>query len=235
MKVHIILHESFEALGAIETWVKIRSYEVSFTCLYDRQMFPKTIDFDFLIVMGGPQSPATTLEECPYFDSKKEIDFIKQAIDANKIVFGVCLGAQMIGESLGAKFEHSPNREIGMFPIVLTDDGKKDPIISQFPEVFSVGHWHRDMPGLTSDSKILAESEGCPRQIVKYSPKIYGFQCHFEFTLDTIDGMIQNCGYELEKHRSLAFVEKENELRSHDYTQINHFLYKFLDQLTQSS
>jgi len=33
----------------------------------------------------------------------KEKQFIKEAINAGKIVFGVCLGAQLIADALGAK------------------------------------------------------------------------------------------------------------------------------------
>ncbi len=55
---------------------------------------------------------------CPHFNSLAEQAVIKKAIQANKIVLGVCLGSQLIGEALGAKFEHSPEREIGKFPIM---------------------------------------------------------------------------------------------------------------------
>ena len=226
------MHESFEAPGAIEKWARENDCPVGYTRLYEGDSFPADVNqFDYLIVMGGPQSPATTLEESPHFDSKKEIEFIKRAIDANKYLLGVCLGAQMIGEALGGKFDHSPNREIGVFELELTDDGKRDPIISQFGEKFMVGHWHGDMPGLTTDSKILATSKGCPRQIVRYSPKIYGFQCHFEFTPQAIEGMIQNNAQELEQYKGLPYIETADQLRAHDYQPINSLLFKFLDYM----
>lgn len=224
------MHESFESPAAIELWAQDRKYEISYTQLYKGDTFPTEIDFNFLIVMGGPQSPSTTLLECPHFDAQKEIAFIKKAIDQDIFVFGVCLGAQLIGESLGANFDHSPNREIGVFPLTLTEEGKKDSLIGMFPEKFLVGHWHGDMPGLTTDSKILAVSEGCPRQIVRYSPKVYGFQCHFEFTRDAIEGMIQNNAHELEEYKALPYIETAFELRQHNYSEMNQLLFKFLDK-----
>ena len=232
MRLHFILHESFEAPGAIEDWAKRKKYVMSYTKLYEGDVFPAACDFDFLIVMGGPQSPATTVAECPHYDAPKEIAFIKQAIDQKKLLLGVCLGAQMIGEALGAKFDHSPHREIGVFPLTLTDDGKRDPIIGKFPEKFGVGHWHGDMPGLTPNSKILATSEGCPRQIIRYAPKIYGLQCHFEFTPAAIDGMIRNNAHELKQYKGRPYIETAEELRSHDYDPINQLLFKFLDAVT---
>ena len=46
--------------------------------------------------MGGPQCPATTEEECPHFHSAEEIAFIKAVIGENKLVLGICLGAQLL-------------------------------------------------------------------------------------------------------------------------------------------
>ncbi|MCP1136178.1 hypothetical protein NKT34_23040 [Paenibacillus polysaccharolyticus] len=51
--------------------------------------------------------------------------------------------------------------------------------------------------GLTSDSQIIAYSEGCPRQIVRYQKFVYGFQCHLEFNLELIDLLIENSKEEL--------------------------------------
>jgi GMP synthase (glutamine-hydrolysing) len=226
------MHESFEAPGAIEIWANRNNFPVSYTRLFNGDKLPETSDgFDYLIVMGGPQSPATTTVECPHFDTQAEVALIRKAIQQNKYVLGICLGAQLIGEAFGAKFDHSPNREIGVYDLTLTAQASNDPVFSKFPSTFPVGHWHGDMPGLTKDAQILATSEGCPRQIVKYSPKIYGFQCHFEFTKESIEGMIQNCSDELEKYKELPYIENAEKLRSHDFSEINGKLFIFLDYI----
>lgn len=232
MKIHIIMHENFEAPGAIEAWAKHRKHNTTYTRLYDGDKLPQNSDnIDFLIVMGGPQSPATTKEECHYFDGHQEIKLIKNVINEGRLVLGVCLGAQLIGEALGAKFEHSPNKEIGVFELKLTSDANNDPIFSKFPKKFLVGHWHGDMPGITPESKILAASEGCPMQIVRYSPKVYGFQCHFEFTKKLVEGMIKNCSHELEEGKDLPYVQSKEELIKQDYDSMNRLLFTFLDYM----
>lgn len=229
MNVHIVMHESFEAPAAIETWALHRGFNVAYTRLYEGETFPSGTQFDLLVVMGGPQSPDTTVAQCAHFDSPKELAFIRDAISNDKFVLGVCLGAQMIGEAFGAKYEHSPHREVGVFPVTLTEAGKVDLIVSKFPETFRVGHWHGDMPGLTSDSEVLATSEGCPRQIVRYTPKVYGFQCHFEFTPEAMEQIIEQSSAYLEESAGQPFVESPEEMRSHDYAEMNRLLYKFLD------
>lgn len=232
MKLHIVIHEYFESPGAIEKWANDQHHEISYTRLDEGDTLPtKCSDFDFLIVLGGPQSPATTKDECAHFDSQKEQALIKAAIDAGKLVLGVCLGAQLMGEALGARFEHSPHREIGVFDISLTDDGADDPIFSRFPKQFPVGHWHGDMPGLTADAKVLATSAGCPRQIIRYAPNAYAFQCHFEFTRESIEAMLQCCAHDLDAESD--YIQGADAIMAHDYNFINEYLFVFLNQFQQ--
>lgn len=232
MHVHFIIHESFEAPGAYELWAQKNEYHISYSRVYLGDSLPKHIEhIDLLIVMGGPQDPLTTLKECPHFNSQAEQAVIKNAIDHDKAVIGVCLGSQLIGEALGAKFEHSPNKEIGKFPIQLTHDGLKNPKFSHFGENLQVGHWHNDMPGLTAQSKIIAYSEGCPRQIVEYSPLVYGFQCHMELTLDVVEQLIAHSKKDLDDALEYRFVDTREKLRNHNFDEMNQKLFGFLDLL----
>ena len=57
-------------------------------------------------------------------------------------------------------------------------------------------HWHGDMPGLSDKAVVLATSKGCPRQIIRFSPKHYAFQAHLEFDLEAIDLLIAADGEE---------------------------------------
>jgi GMP synthase (glutamine-hydrolysing) len=233
MNIHILQHEHFESPAAIESWIKTCGHKATYTRFYAFEKLPESIDsIDFLLILGGPQSPSTTLDECPYFDGKAEIAFIKMAIEANKKVLGICLGAQLIGETLGAKVEQSPNREIGKYAIKLTNAGMRDPLTSLLPEIVEVGHWHGDMPGLTPECEILATSEGCPRQIVRYLPRVYGFQCHLEFTTDAIAGMIENCSDELVKFAGKPYIQTQKQLLENDYSEMNVLLFKMLDKFS---
>ncbi|MCE0556723.1 type 1 glutamine amidotransferase [Motilimonas sp. E26] len=232
MHIHFIIHEHFEAPGAYESWAKNRDFTISYSKVYQGDPLPKNVDdFDFLIVMGGPQDPSTSKEQCPHFDTKGEQDVILTAIDAGKAVIGVCLGSQLIGEALGAQYEHSPEREVGKFPINLTKEGLTHPLFSHFGSTLDVGHWHNDMPGLTLDSKVIAYSEGCPRQIVAYSDKVFGFQCHMELTKELVSLLIQND--DLSRAAEYRFVDEADILLNHDYHEMNLKLHEFLDKLAQ--
>lgn len=102
----------------------------------------------------------------------------------------MCLGAQMISDALGARLQPLPRKGIGKFPIVLTENGRRNRSAISAPSS-RLGTGTGDMPGLTSDATIIATSEGCPRQIVEYTNLVYGFQCHMEFTPEVIEGLIE--------------------------------------------
>lgn len=232
MRIHIIQHEVFESPGAILTWAEKKGYDVTFSRVYEYEPLPDSVDgIDLLIVMGGPQSPDTTPEESPHFNAEAEIAFLQKCMQAKTAVLGVCLGAQLIGNALGAGYEHSPEKEIGVWPIQLTDEGFQDEKLKHFGLSLRVGHWHGDMPGITAESQILAASEGCPRQIIAYSNIVYGFQCHLELTPEVVELLIANDEEILLNNTKHRFIQKPDEIRTYDYTEMNEVLFRFLDKL----
>ncbi|EPQ0971679.1 type 1 glutamine amidotransferase [Citrobacter farmeri] len=234
MHVHFIIHESFESAGAYLPWAETRGHNITWTRVYDNEPVPANADgFDMLVVFGGPQSPRTTLAECPYFDSLAEQHLINQAISAGRIVVGICLGSQLIGEALGAKVCQSPEKEIGHYPITLSEAGKQHPLVAHFGSPLIVGHWHNDMPGLTDQATVLATSAGCPRQIVQYGNFVYGFQCHMEFTAEAVEGLIQHSEQELAEAKGKRFIRSNAEMREWDYREMNEKLWQFLDLLVK--
>ena len=87
------------------------------------------------------------------------------------------------------------------------------------------------MPGLTPDAKIIARSEGCPRQIVEYTPLVYGFQCHMELTQDVVEQLIQASEVQLRTLVDQRFVQQPAVLRANEYDEMNQKLFLFLDKL----
>jgi GMP synthase (glutamine-hydrolysing) len=230
MHIHFIIHESYEGPGALAQWAETRGHKKSETHLYSGEQLPERVGFDLLIILGGPQSPQTTVLQCAYFDVQREVDFIAKSIATGKAVLGVCLGAQLIGEALGAKFEVSPNKEIGYFPITMTAEGKENSLLQHFQSKEVVGHWHNDMPGLTEHAKILAYSEGCPRQIVAYNELVYGFQCHLEFTQESVQGLIES-DFDKKLLNSEKWVQKPTDMLKKNTQTMNELQFQFLDDL----
>ncbi len=236
MKVHFVLHETFEVPGAYLKWAQERGHQVTTTKVYENETLPESVDdIDFLIVMGGPQSPDEDREAFPYYDPQAEIQLIQKAIKADRYIVGVCLGAQLLSVAYGAEYEHSPEREIGVFPITLTEAGLKDEYVKVLGPALITGHWHGDMPGLSEDAVVLATSQGCPRQIIRFSSKHYAFQAHLEFDPEAVDLLIAADGEEVldEQSSKLTFVQNPQAIRDYDYREMNAKLYAFLDSLTK--
>ncbi len=232
MKIHFIIHEAYEGPGAFKDWVKGRGYSMSSTKIYLGEPLPldnKAIDI--LIILGGPQCPSTTQEECHYFNVNEEVAFIRDCIKSDKAIIGVCLGAQLIGEALDVIFEKSPHKEIGYFPIDLTLQGAKHAKFSHFSGSELVGHWHNDMPGLTETSKVLATSAGCPRQIVEYSNLVYGFQCHLEFTSESLTELIAVSIDEFNDFEKHNFLQNAEYILAQNSLRMNTLLFEFMDKL----
>ncbi len=234
MRIHFIVHEAFEAPGAYYDWAVKRGHDVTLTRLYQGDKLPTDISgIDLLIVMGGPQSPRTTVAECPHFDAKAEIALIQQAISQDKRVLGICLGAQLLGEAYGASVEKSPEKEIGNYPITLTAAGLADENLSHFGSSVVVGHWHGDMPGLTPQAEVLATSQGCPRQIIRYSEKHYAFQCHLEFSKPLVQALLaEEVDYD-EQMMTHSYLQAKEIILAYDYSEMNHILGQFLDAFTR--
>lgn len=236
MRVHFVLHESFEVPAAYLKWAQSRGHEISLTRVYESEVLPETADdLDFLIVMGGPQSPDEDLEQFPYYHPDKELALLRSAIAQDKYIVGVCLGAQLLSVAYGAQYAHSPEREIGVYPMELTAEGEADPHVQILGKTLPVGHWHGDMPGLVEGASVLAKTPGCPRQIVRFSPKHYAFQAHLEFDKEAVAGLIAAEGAEvLEKDsQTHSYIQSSSELLEQDYTEMNGRLYDFLDSLTK--
>lgn len=223
MKIHYIIHAEFEGPGIIEEWAKAKEIDQQHYKPFLGDKLPVVEEKDLVIIMGGPQSPLQR-EEAPYL--QEEIDFIRGCIQKKVPILGFCLGAQLIGEALGAQTEKSPFKEVGFFPIDLTEKGKEDPLLNHLPNKFSVVHWHNDMPGLTKEAHILATSEGCPRQIIRYLPTVYGFQCHPEPRKIDIEGMIKYCASDLSPG---VFIQNQTELLRSDLARMNEMMCKILD------
>ena len=222
MRIHCIKHASFEKSGFFRQWALRHNIDFSVTHSYKGQLFPDVSEFDVLLSMGGPQS-LIDIEKYPYL--LQEVGLIQRAINANKYILGVCLGSQLLGEAYGAKTSKSPMQEIGVYPITLTLNGMNDPIFKHFPKEFPAAHWHSDMLGVPESATIIASSQGCPHQIVRFSNRIYGFQCHLEFNPGIVGEIIHHYKGNVGKGK---YIQQPPELLTQDYQSVNNMLDKFL-------
>jgi GMP synthase (glutamine-hydrolysing) len=176
-KIHFLQHVPYEGLGSIADWIKKNSHILSATRLYKNEILPDPFDLDFLIIMGGPMG---IYEEKKYSWLKEEKIFIEKALEANKKVLGICLGAQLIADVLGAKVYKNRYREIGWFPVRLTKQGRNSRLLDNIPSGLMVFHWHSDTFDIPDNAIHLFENDACRNQGFQYGNNVIGIQFHLE-------------------------------------------------------
>ncbi|VGO13722.1 hypothetical protein PDESU_02279 [Pontiella desulfatans] len=223
MKLHWLQHVPFEGLGYIEEWANANGAQLSCTRLFAGETPPGIDSFDLLVVMGGPMGIYDHAEH-PWLIAEKE--FIRQSIDAGKRVLGICLGAQLMADVLGARVYPGPLKEIGWFPIERSPDAPE--LIPQKPTVF---HWHGDTFDIPQGAIPLATSEPGINQGFIHGNKAIGLQFHMETTPASMEALINNCGHELVE---APYIQSANQIRDglRHIPSINTAMKNLLDALT---
>jgi GMP synthase-like glutamine amidotransferase len=228
MKIHYLQHVPFEDLANIETWAKSHGHDLTRTRLFSDEALPEIAHLDWLIIMGAPMNIYEN-DKYPWLAREKE--FIRQAIACDKIVLGICLGAQLMADVLGSIVRRNEYREIGWFPVKLTDEGIASPIFAVLPERFVALHWHGDTFEIPPGAVRTAESRACINQAFVQG-KAIGLQFHLESSHDSIDHLLQNCADELTEG---PYVQRPEDLSAHpeQFSQIQGLMELFLDKVEE--
>jgi GMP synthase-like glutamine amidotransferase len=195
MKIHYLQHVSFESPGFILEWAQERNSPVNHTPVYESLNFPQLGDFDLLVVMGGPMN---IYEDHLYPWLSPEKEFIRSCIFGGKKVLGICLGAQLIADCLGARVYPGPYREIGWHSLKIDKSVLPQKLASKLPEELMGFHWHGDTFDIPAKSQKFAESEAFANQGFIYEERVFALQFHPEITLKGISDLCLNCGAEIE-------------------------------------
>jgi len=228
MRIHYLQHVPFENLGNIENWALEKGFALSSTKLYKEEDLPEVESFDFLIILGGPMN---IYEEDKYSWLKTEKKFIKKAVENKKIVLGICLGAQLIADVLGAKVYQNQHKEIGWFPIKLAQNQN---LFKNMPEELNAIHWHGDTFDIPKESFPVGSSEACQNQGFVYDNKVVGLQFHLETSPESLKNLIDNCQDEIKEEKFIQTAEymlSQNE----NFEELKKNLYVFLDNIEREA
>lgn len=113
---------------------------------------------------------------------KPERELIRSALGQGKRVVGICLGAQLIADALGARVFQNAEIELGWLPVTWTDEARA--VFPALTAAATVLHWHGDTFELPAGAIRLATSEGCPEQGFLIEKKCLGLQFHMEVDPD---------------------------------------------------
>jgi len=227
MRAHWLQHVPFEGLGSIEAWLRQKQYAITCTRFFAAENLPPPNDVDLLIVMGGPMS-ANDEKEFPWLITEKA--FLRQGIQSGKSVLGICLGAQLIANAMGARVYRNRYKEIGWFPVQGVPSHNNS--FFRFPPTFEAFHWHGETFDLPPRAVRLASSEGCENQAFQLGRSVIGLQFHLETTPATARELVANCRAELLPSKYVQSEEVILGISEDRYKAINELMFQVLSFLT---
>lgn len=176
--VCVIQHVPFETPGVLsdiflEKKFSVKTVEAPFL----RELQEEDLRPDILVVMGGPIG---AYEESSYPFLMDELKWIERHLAGGGVFLGICLGSQLLARVLGARVYPGKEKEIGWYPMTLSEAGKSSPLKSL--EGHSVLHWHGDTFDLPECSILLASTQSYPNQAFSFGKRVLGLQFHLEVT-----------------------------------------------------
>lgn len=188
-----VRHIHFEDLGLFEDVLLEAGYQVRYVDVGTHDLSGiDPLTPDILVMLGGPVG---VYDGDAYPFLLEERALLQQRLAAGLPTVGICLGAQQIAASLGARVAPSGSKEIGFSPVSLSPQGSVSPLrhLANVP----VLHWHGDNLDLPAGAVVLASTELCPNQAFAIGPNVLGLQFHPEAPPSKIEAWLLGHAAEL--------------------------------------
>ena len=181
MQFLVLQHIPIEHPGIFRDFIKRDGIETYTVELDEGDLIPDLKSYDAMIVMGGPMD---TWQEDQYPWLKIEKESINEFVCIQKKPYlGLCLGAQLLGEVIGADVRKMEVPEIGALTIDISDH---ESIFNNMPNEIRVLQWHSyEVSNLPKEANLLASSNDCLVQAFSFN-KAFGLQFHVEQTKETV-------------------------------------------------
>jgi len=200
-KILVVQNASCEDLGTLQPLFENDGFGIDAIIPAQGENVPNKLDnYKAFVILGGP---ASVYDQYQYL--KDEERLIKIAATNDIPTLGICLGSQLVAKATGARVYKGSRKEIGWYPVELTNDGING-IFKGLKKSITVFQWHGDTYGLLKNAITLAKSELYPAQAFKVGSAI-GIQFHLEVSKDMIMDWIQEYSSELESVRDYINVD----------------------------
>ncbi len=186
--VWVLQHVRCESLGSFARVLRAAKIQTRYIRVFEGEPIPSDIARAAgLVILGGPMG---VYEHDRYPFLLEEMRLIEQALMEEKPILGVCLGCQLLAAVLGATVAPGAQKEIGWFPVTLTESARCDPLWKGIESPFVAYHWHGDVFDLPRVATPLASSELTHCQGFRYGALAYGLLFHVEVTEVIIRHMV---------------------------------------------
>lgn len=193
-RIAVLQHFVCENEGVFGDALRAAGHTLTRVPLYDGSSVPAPDDFDAWLVMGGPMN-VDDCEEHAYLRPEREL--LRQLIERDAPVLGICLGCQLLARAVGARVYPQRPKEIGLFEIRMTPVAAADPLFGPMGRRQEVFQWHGDTYDLPAGALHLARSDRYEQQAFRLGRRVYGLQFHLECTPEIVANLAQACAGEL--------------------------------------
>jgi GMP synthase (glutamine-hydrolysing) len=175
----VLQHIACEPPAAFEDELRSRGLDLVRVELDEGEPLPDWRQFPAIVVMGGPMGAYDDAHH-PWLVAEKRL--LREAVEADVPVWGVCLGAQLLASALGARVYKGERPEVGLLDVELTEEAAADPVFGELPSSFPTLQWHGDSFDLPDGATLLASSPAYRSQAFRVG-RSYGLQFHVEVSL----------------------------------------------------
>lgn len=133
--------------------------------------------------------------------SERTAGWIRDAMDAELPLFGVCYGHQLMAHALGGCVDYLPGgREIGTQTIELSPLAARDPLAVALSTSFRAHTTHeQSVIEPPEGAAVLARSARDPHQLLRYGPHAVSAQFHPEFNAEVMRAYIRRKHADLQR------------------------------------
>ncbi|MCF6317831.1 MAG: glutamine amidotransferase [Proteobacteria bacterium] len=159
--------------------------------VFEQLNFPNIKNVAGIIITGSGSMVTEKLDW-----SEATINWLKQLLDKDIPILGVCYGHQLLANSLGGTVDWNPNgREIGQVDMHHTSDLRNDSLFANISDPNSsclkfIATHSQSVTQLPNNVTLLGSTNLDPNHVFRYKKHIWGLQFHPEFTADIIQNYI---------------------------------------------
>jgi GMP synthase-like glutamine amidotransferase len=218
MKIACLKHVTYEGPAYLPDWATRHGHSLA-EYLVPETGLPPAHEFDRVIIIGGPMSVWETNRHAWLSEEKR---YLASLVGDGIPVLGICLGAQLLAEHLGATVKAGELKEIGWFPLETHAGIKTTWLGGALPERFESFFWHGDYFDLPDGAVPVARSAAHEVQGFVYGPHL-ALQFHLEATPHWAERLARRDAHEL---IPAPFVQTAEEIigASPDQYRANHRL-----------
>lgn len=187
----VIQNAKIEGIGLLGDLIKEDGFETK-TVIAKNENIPQ-IKPAAIVILGAPESANDNLSYL-----KDEMRLIRDSVDKEIPVLGICLGSQLIAKAFGARVYQGPLKEIGFYHDIEFDNLNKTKLFSGIKSPALVFHWHGDTFDLPENAIRLAHSKDYQNQSLKIGSAV-GVQFHLEVDEQAIRLWLDKSKEELNK------------------------------------